>query len=55
MIFYLKKGNIEIVIENSVPGTTQFIKILIIFPILSIEIANIVYKVLQYRDVKVRI
>ena len=48
MILYLKKGNIESFKENCVPGTTQFIKILIIFPILSIKLANIVFKLLQH-------
>ena len=47
MILYLKKGNIESFIDNCVPGTTQFITILIMFPILSIKLANIVFKLLQ--------
>ena len=40
MTLYFKNCSIEIFIVNCVPGTTQFIKILIIFPILSIEQAN---------------
>ena len=37
MIFYFKNANIE-----SFPGTTQFMNMLIIFPIQSIKIVNIV-------------
>ena len=48
MTLYFKNCNIKIFIENCVPGTTQFIKILIIFPILSIKLANIVFKLLQH-------
>ena len=52
MILYFKK-NIESFIENCVPGTSQFIKILIIFQILSIELVNIAFKLLYSIDISI--